>query len=167
MKCQHCGKRDATVHYKEITDAQVKELHLCAECAEEKGIAASSPKEEFSVPNLLGSMADEDQGGAGEAAGPTACPLCGMTYVDFKASGRLGCSDCYETFRVPLVPLLRRIHRSDRHAGKNPGESGEKHRKAREMRALKERLDRCVRREEFEEAARLRDEIRKLEESDE
>jgi protein arginine kinase activator len=166
MKCQACGENEATVHYKEIKSDEVRELHLCAACAEEKGFLTSS-EGEGPPPNLLGGMAD-DQFPPGGEAGPGRCPSCGLTYADFKASARLGCADCYATFRAPLVPLFRRIHGSDRYMGKAPaGGPGEAQGKARRIRALKRRLETCVEEEEFEEAARLRDEIRRLEEDGE
>jgi protein arginine kinase activator len=164
MKCEACGKNEATVHYKEIRDNEVREQNLCAACAEEKGYVVSSWKAEFSVPNLLGSMAESDVSPPEGEGGTARCGSCGMTYVEFKSSGRLGCAECYGAFRLALLPLFRRIHGSDRHLGKTPGESGEARLKTRAIRTLKERLDRCIRMEEFEEAARLRDEIRRLEE---
>ncbi|RPJ45928.1 MAG: hypothetical protein EHM19_04775 [Candidatus Latescibacterota bacterium] len=166
MKCQECGKNDASMHYKEIRDGEVHEQHLCAECAEKKGYVGPAAKGEFSIPNLLGSMAESEfPPGEGEEAAPR-CACCGMTYPEFKASGRLGCPECYEAFRLPLIPLFRRIHGSDRHLGKTPGESGEERLRTHAIRMLKERLERCVRMEEFEEAARIRDEIRRMESED-
>ncbi|MFH1278366.1 MAG: UvrB/UvrC motif-containing protein [Candidatus Eisenbacteria bacterium] len=171
MKCDGCGQREATVHYKEIKDDRVKEMHLCQECAEERGfggVAGPASNPQFSIPEFLGGMADspEEREGKGEGA-PAACPRCGLTYAEFKAAGRLGCSECYEALRKPLVPLLKQIHGSERHAGKMPEGPGEEHRRKQHVRMLKRRLARLVEREAYEEAARLRDEIRSLENPDE
>jgi protein arginine kinase activator len=167
MKCESCGEREATVHYKEIRDSVVREMNLCAACAEEKGFVISSSKGDFSVPNLLGSIAENAVSSAEGEGGPARCESCGLVYDEFKGSGRLGCAECYGAFRLALGPLLRRIHGSDRHLGKTPGDSGEERLKTRAIRTLKERLDRCVRMEEFEEAARIRDKIREMEEEHE
>jgi protein arginine kinase activator len=161
MQCQICGKREATVHYTEMKEDKVEQLHLCEECARERGFG-SSGKGEFSISDLLGSMAEDDL--AANGAGNTLrCGRCGTTYAQFRSSGRLGCPECFQAFRAPLIPLLRRVHGSDEHMGKIPISSGEEQRKSREIRNLKKRLDRSIRLEEFEEAARLRDEIRRLE----
>jgi protein arginine kinase activator len=168
MKCQACGQRDATVHYKEIKDDRVEEMHLCEACAEERGFGTSLPSGDFSIPGFLGGMADEEEEAeVGENVGTIRCPRCGLTYSEFKASGRLGCAECYAALRKPLVPLLRRIHGNERHAGKMPEAPGEAHRRLQEIRMKKRELERCVNREAYEEAAKLRDEIRRLEESDE
>lgn len=166
MICESCHERDATVHYKEIRDDKVHEMHLCEQCAEARGFGGGD-KEQFSFPDLLGGMADEGTGGEGDEPGILSCGRCGLTYPEFKAKGRLGCPDCYRHFRKPLLPLVKKIHGSDRHEGKAPNRQGEAHLRIREIRMLKDRMDRAVRMEEFEEAARLRDEVRKLEERDE
>jgi len=165
MKCEVCGEREASVHYKEMMNDQIRELHLCERCAEERGFG-SSPGEDFSISDLLGSMAEDESAEVQAKGGAIVCPRCGLTYPEFKASGRLGCSDCYLAFRLPLIPLLRRIHGSDRHAGKLPHGTGEAHRRMQEIRMMKRRLERCVEREAFEEAADLRDRIRGMEEAD-
>jgi len=168
MKCEECGEREASVHYTEIKDDQVREMHLCEQCAAKKGFTVSgSEGSGIGTPNLLAGMAEEAQGEAAEGESPLRCERCGLTYARFKSSGRLGCAECYEAFRAPLVPLLRRIHGSRRHTGKIPRQAGEEHRRAREIRNLKDRLDAAVLREEYEEAARLRDEIHRLEEGEE
>lgn len=175
MKCDVCGAREATVHYKEIKDDRTEELHLCPECAEERGFGGAGRGEEkteekppFTIPGFLGGMADADDLDDEEGEGaPAACPRCGLTYGEFKATGRLGCSACYQALKKPLVPLLKRIHGNERHAGKMPEGPGEEHRRTQEVRMLKRRLARLVEREAYEEAARLRDEIRALENPDE
>lgn len=163
MKCEECGEREASVHYTEIKDDQVREMHICAECAARKGFTVSGG---IGTPNLLAGMAEEAREESEEGGVPLRCGKCGLTYARFKSSGRLGCADCYDAFRKPLAPLLRRIHGSGRHTGKIPRQAGEEHRRAREIRNLKDRLDACVLREEYEEAARIRDEIRRLEEEE-
>lgn len=173
MKCDVCGAREATIHYKEIKDDRTEELHLCQECAEERGFgggeSAKEPeaKPEFTFPGFLGGMADESEKEEDGEGAPAACPRCGLTYREFKATGRLGCSECYTALEKPLVPLLKRIHGSERHAGKMPEGPGEEHRRKQEIRMRKRRLARLVEREAYEEAARLRDEIRSLENPDE
>jgi len=95
--------------------------------------------------------------------GRVQCPRCGLVYSEFKESGRLGCSECYTTFRSQLRPLLRRIHGSTKHVGKAPARDSERVALRREIQRLHEDLQRAIEREEFETAASLRDRIRAIE----
>src|SRR5258708_23993069 len=120
MQCQICGKRPAVVHCTEIVNNKKAEYHVCEKCAEEKGYHVPLVKTKFSVGDLLAGMV-ERPGSAEEArVGRVQCPKCGLVYSNFKESGRLGCSECYPTFRSQLRPLLRRVHGSTKHVGKAP-----------------------------------------------
>jgi protein arginine kinase activator len=91
------------------------------------------------------------------------CPNCGLTYQNFRKLGRLGCSECYEAFKKELGPLLKRIHGSDRHVGKVPLKGGKTIRDTRTLQDLRIQLEKAIQMEEFEEAAKLRDKIKELE----
>ena len=161
MLCDICGKREATVHLTEVINNQMTKLHLCEECAREKG---AEMEEHFGLANLLAGLADLGQPLETAKEKKLKCPSCGLAYEDFKKLGRLGCGQCYDTFKVHLAPLFKRIHGSDAHVGKVPCKRG-KVLKARKVNVeqLKKRLQRAVELEEFEEAAQLRDEIKKFE----
>jgi protein arginine kinase activator len=87
-----------------------------------------------------------------------ACPVCGLKYMEYRGEGRLGCPHDYQAFQAGLVPLLRRAHGATRHVGKRPGRSAADHSLARLR--LRARLRAAVAREDYEEAARLRDQLR-------
>jgi len=164
-----CGKKEATVHLTEIVNEESRELHLCESCAREKG-----PPEiqDFALAGLLAGLADFGTKLEEGAPGRLACPRCKMTYEDFRKGGRLGCGRCYETFHRYLAPLLKRIHGSTQHVGKRPefGKASAPAEEAKgaeapveELSRLKEQLAKAVASEQFEEATRLRDQIRALE----
>ena len=165
MQCQSCGKRPAVVHFTEIVNNKKSELHLCEKCAEEKGYHVPLVKTKFSVGDLLAGMVD--QPGAGDEAriGRVQCPQCHLVYSNFKETGRLGCSECYPTFRAQLRPLLRRIHGSTKHVGKTPVRDAARVAVRREVQRLHEQLQKAIEHEEFETAAELRDRIRNIETS--
>ena len=94
------------------------------------------------------------------------CPACGFTYGDFKKVGRLGCGECYEAFKKQLTPLLKRIHSADRHVGKVPLTVGKTIKDTRNLQELRMKMEKAIQFEEFEEAARLRDQIKELEKKD-
>lgn len=161
MLCDVCGKNPATVHLTEIIDEQMTELHLCEECARNK---SAQMEQQFGLADLLAGLAEfgkvpEDKEGAADIK----CPNCGLNFKDFKKIGRLGCSQCYSTFKKYLGPLLRRIHGSSVHLGKAPQKFAEAVHKRTEVQDLREKLQRAIEEEMFEEAARIRDEIKEME----
>ena len=158
MQCDLCHKNTATVHLTEIINDKVAELHICQDCAQAK---AQELKQQLSVPELLGGLIDIDGLRPKETA--LRCPTCKITYSDFKKTGRLGCEQCYVTFKANLLPLLRKVHGSLNHQGKVPGSARKVVSTVSRLKELKERLERAIKMEEYEEAARLRDEVRKVE----
>ncbi|MDQ7793383.1 MAG: UvrB/UvrC motif-containing protein [bacterium] len=165
MLCQECRKRPATVHVTRITNDQRTEVNLCEVCARELGEAELLAEPKFSLQSLLAGLLASESARADRRASPLdPCPRCGMTYQDFTQSGRLGCGDCYRQFETRLDPLLRRVHGATSHTGKRPAR-GARPSPLEELAELRKTLEGCVRREEFERAAEIRDRIRELEHS--
>jgi len=164
MVCDACKQQQATVHLTEIVNDEMTELHLCEACANQKGAQVES---HFGLSDLLGGLAEvgKAQEPEEEVAAKT-CPSCGMTYEDFRKVGRLGCAECYVTFKRNLATLLKRIHGSPHHLGKSPGRLVKPPKVKLELTELKKRLEQAIEMEEFEEAAHLRDQIRELEHQD-
>ena len=162
MVCELCKQVQATVHLTEIINEQMTELHLCEACANQKGAQVES---HFGLSDLLSGLADFSKTHEPEESAPSkACDSCGMTYDDFRKVGRLGCATCYPTFKRSLGTLLKRIHGSPIHLGKSPSKLTKSTRTGKaELTDLKRKLERAVQHEEFEEAARLRDQVRLLE----
>lgn len=163
MLCQICGKNPATTHFTEIRDNRMTEIHVCERCADEKGLHQSAQKHQFDIASLLGQMADSMTSTDEERVGRVQCPRCGLLYSQFKETGRLGCPECYSAFQFQLRPLLRRIQGDTRHKGKHPTRDGEGATRSRQIQRLHDELQRAVEREEFERAAAVRDEIKRLE----
>ena len=164
MLCELCKQSQATVHLTEIINDQMTELHLCEACANQKGAQVES---HFGLSDLLSGLADFSKTQEPEEVATKACPSCGMTYDDFRKVGRLGCADCYPTFKRSLGSLLKRIHGSPIHVGKSPVRLIKPSKIAKtELLDLKKKLERAIEHEEFEEAARLRDQIRRAEQQE-
>lgn len=162
MLCDICNKNQATVHLTEIVDDQMTELHLCETCARQKSAAM---EQQFGLSELLAGLADFEKPTLDKEVISVKCPNCGLTYSDFKKLGRLGCSQCYTAFKKYLGPLIRRIHGSSFHVGKTPGKvAGVKTApSANGLQDLKAKLQKAVDSEAFEDAAKLRDQIKDLE----
>jgi len=161
MLCDICGKNPATVHLTEIIDNQMNELHLCEQCAHQKSLQM---EQQFGLSELLGGLVEFEKPTKGkEDAVSIKCANCGLTYADFKKIGRLGCGECYSTFKKYLGPLLKKIHGSILHFGKSPFRVARVLNKRGDLQALRNQLQKAIETESFEEAARIRDKIKELE----
>jgi len=164
MQCQICNKRTATIHLTEITDGVRSEMHICETCAADQGIASQS---QMSINELLSNLlaaqpADEEIFGASEQE--AVCPTCGFTLARLRKEGMLGCPNDYEVFEKTLLPLIERAHAGgNRHCGKVPSKTPRQTRRLVELSNLRRQLDVAVRDEDYERAAKLRDEIKQLE----
>ena len=161
MVCNVCGTNEATIHLTEIVNEQMVEIHLCETCAQEKG---TEFKAHFNVSDLLSGLTDlaKEVTGAGKTLAK--CPNCGLSYEEFGRTGRLGCAECYEAFAKLLLPLIKRVQHSTQHIGKRPSRLAPPVRATQDLRELQNRLQKSIEQEAFEEAARIRDQIRQLEE---
>lgn len=170
-----------------IRSGQRVERHLCERCASEAGVAPPIGGTAESVSSLLSKFVSIQSGGsAGERSTSPTCGTCGLTFAKFRSDGLMGCPDCYTAFEGPLGPLLERAHEGGvHHVGKVPvrlrggvltapqagapaADSADPERAApaerrRRVAALRRRLAEAVNHERYEEAARLRDELRTLE----
>lgn len=159
MLCDFCHKNIATVHLTEMDGDKIVELHLCNKCAKAK---TNDIKEQLSLGDLLGSLGDLTVDIDSSKKFPK-CSFCGLTFQELRKKGRLGCSECYNVFEDYLIPLIKKIHGATHHTGKSPLALDKKVVLDRKIKELKEQLQRAVSLEEYEEAAKLRDEIRELE----
>jgi len=159
--CEECGQRQANVHLTKIVNGEVFAQNLCTECAREKGEFQMIADPGVLIQHLMGAMAG--QAYEREAVADASCPTCGLAFSQFQATGRLGCPECYESFRSALDPLLAHIQTDVRHKGRLPGTLAPAARRRLEIDGLREELRRLVALEDYEGAARVRDEIRSLE----
>ena len=156
MLCDICHKNIATVHLTEIVNDKVVEMHICQNCTK---IKTQELKDNLTIPELLTGLIDAAEAPRKEIS--LKCPFCGLTYADFKKKARLGCGRCYSVFKVQILPLLKKIHGSLTYTGKSTA-CAQKDSLLGSVKELKARLERAVKLEEYEEAARLRDELKKL-----
>jgi protein arginine kinase activator len=165
MKCQQCEK-PATFHITELTGGQPQELHLCETCAKTyltHGDSGSAPV----APTLANVLAKQLQ--IGKAAEELAkldqrsCPVCGISFYEFRNQGRLGCPHDYVYFERELTPLIANIHGETQHIGKRPrGHEGGTDEQT-ELIRLRREMDEAKQKEHYERAAKIRDQIRELE----
>lgn len=160
MLCEICKKAEATIHFTQIVEGKALKLDLCEACAKAQGVTEAG----FSLAELFAGFAPTVPTEEPRAEAPgLRCPACGMTQADFKKIGRFGCAQCWTTFEDGLASLLRAMHKGDRHVGKVPGKAAHTLVINEKIKQLSEELHKAIRSEHYEEAARLRDEIRALE----
>jgi len=174
MLCDRCQKRDAKILYTEIINGTKKEQHLCEECATdytsfqmEKPILNS----ELTLGDLLSTLLDsyyttDQTKETGESKPDIICEKCGTSYEEFLQKGRFGCANCYQSFNSQLGKTLKGIQGSEIHTGKRPKGYTTKMdqilKDFTEAEKLALKLQEAIEKEEFEEAARLRDIIKQM-----
>ncbi len=165
MSCDNCHERPAAIHLTQIVNNSVTTLHLCEQCAAEKGVQTNaSVEKKFPLSDFVATLGKETGSPVQSASDTEKCAFCGGSLQDFRETGRLGCPHCYETFELHLRTLLRRLHGSSQHVGEvylaPLAAAGDSH---RILLDLREQLRRAVDSENFELAAELRDRIRVME----
>ncbi len=165
MFCDDCKQKPATVHLTQMVNGKKIDMHLCTECAAQKGFLLFDHDKKFSIPNFLGSFLGSDFNlqDVHSMASANSCTNCGMSFADIRQTGKLGCSECYKAFDTELEPTLRRIHGNSNHVGKIPVRGGEKVFLKKEMGELKSKLQQAIKEENYEQAAEIRDKIKGLE----
>ncbi len=165
MLCDDCHEKPASVHVIQVFNGQKSESHLCQDCAAQKSGLGLDNNYKFAIPSLLGGMLGAVQGLQDQPAQtrPSVCPNCGMTFKDIRRLGKLGCSECYRTYREELEATLRRIHGNSQHLGKIPARGGHKVVLKRQINDLKSSLLEAVRDEKYERAAEIRDQLKEME----
>jgi len=162
MKCDNCNK-NATVHLTEIKAGKKIEKHLCEQCAAaNEGLPVKS---HMPINELLTNFVMQHSGMQKEVG--TSCEQCGITWAEFRQSGLLGCPNDYQVFEKDLMPLLQRAHENmSHHVGKVParrGNSGVPMKRQVDLTRLRKELAKAVEAEDYERAAKLRDQIRQAE----
>jgi len=174
MLCENCKKNTATVHMQGFMNGAKTELHLCQECS----FNMVNMEMPISMENIFKGILESVQSmgpitlGQGQPAGPgrTAkrqapgpCKICDLTYEEFKAKGKLGCESCYQAFQKEIVALFKNVQGSTHHEGKFPKRAGQQIRQRREVDKLRINLKKAIDDENYEEAAKIRDQIRNME----
>lgn len=168
MKCQreNCTG-DATFHITELTSGSPQELHLCEQCARDY-LAQSDQESPAAAPNSLaegllntlpiGKTTEELQ-----QLDKRTCPMCGITFAQFRSQGRLGCPNDYSFFEKELEPLLLNIHGETSHVGRRPSRGAGSADRQTELIRLRKELKAAIGEEDYERASKIRDEIRRIE----
>ncbi len=167
---------EASVFLTQIVEGKMTQANLCDQCSKDKGV--TDPTGFQLADFLIGAAGQGKSKLETEEDDALACPACGFTRAHLKKIGRLGCPECYQTFGGDLDNMLRAMHKGTRHIGKVPGKLPPPVTKApattaavvppkvsakKKLADLKNAIERAVTEERYEDAARLRDEVREME----
>lgn len=161
MLCEDCKKNQATVVITVTAGGEINTRHLCPECMHKMENSFAQGDVQGFLSSLLSLLSAQPR------ASTRTCSGCGLQYDEFQRTGKLGCAQCYKDFSDELRPLLARIHGRSQHAGRAPKEHQEAIKWQHCIEELRERMEAAVAAENFEEAAKLRDQIRSLNEAQE
>ena len=181
MKCENCGKNEANVRYTQIINGEKKQMFLCEECSEKLGINDIH----FNMPinftsflsDFFNDVNDFDLIPTLGGTNKLACTKCGLDWDDFLHTGKFGCSNCYTDFEMKIDPILRSLQGATTHIGRlGDVKSGNEIKQnlddkletkveenLSKLEKLKEDLKLAIKEERYEDAAKIRDEIKKEE----
>jgi len=171
MLCEKCKKNEAKINLITVVNGQKHEIWLCENCV--KDISSipffGSIGQNVNFPfqgmltEILSNVDSNKVNIDNNKIKEIVCSNCGLTYDEFKKSGKLGCSDCYKEFKVVLEPRIKSLQAGVKHVGKIPNMKGKELIRRRKLKDLKEEMQKLIVDEEYERAAIVRDEIKKLE----
>ncbi|MBR6726414.1 MAG: UvrB/UvrC motif-containing protein [Clostridia bacterium] len=170
MLCERCKKNNATFFYNETVNGKTTSLSLCHECAKELEAEGKLHSHGFDGAAHFGEIDDLFSGFFAPAkkahtpANEKRCTLCASTFADIVKNGKVGCAECYRCFSDELSRTVRSIHGNVKHIPRATPEQKEKDERLTKIDALGAELSAAIAAEEFERAAQLRDEIKKLKE---
>ena len=176
MMCQNCGKNEVTFRYTQVINGVKKELNLCDNCARELGLKEMN----FSMPISFSSFLGDFFNDYSDTLLPsfmgtqtTKCKTCGESFDEFLNSGEFGCSNCYDLFEDRITPILKNLQGSTKHTGRgykkilskiSENETNKVAKKEEnEVTKLQKELQKAIKTENYEEAAKIRDKIKELE----
>ena len=181
MLCQKCNKNEASVKYTEIINGEKKQMMLCEECSHELGLDNMNFNMPIDFSSFFGGLLGEDEYNSPEfmplfqTVKELKCSNCNMTYDDFINQGKLGCEQCYNLFSNKIDSILKRLHGDNKHLGRkllnnNVGVAAHSDPQKRkttskddQLEQLQKDLKKAISEERYEDAAKIRDEIKSLE----
>lgn len=161
MLCEKCGQREATSHFTQVINGKTTILNLCPKCAAEMGLNHLFHGFNFNIGDVFGGLLHNF------STAPTAeakvCPECHSDLKTIINTGKIGCAKCYATFRNELIPTIEQLHGKVYHQGKLPRSAGAEAKRKAQISSLKKLLADAIEQQDFENAAKYRDQIKEME----
>lgn len=169
MVCENCKAKQANITVTQVQNGQKMEHHYCEICASKFHPFQFEVQDEpislqqfitnwFGTP-LKSSTRDEKQ----KSASQVTCPHCKLSYLHFLKKGKVGCAMCYTAFRPYLPSILEKLQAGTSHISTTESEVDVNQQIEEQIQMLREQMKLAIEQERFEDAAKLRDEIKLLE----
>ncbi|MBR6779212.1 MAG: UvrB/UvrC motif-containing protein [Clostridia bacterium] len=160
MNCDKCGK-PSVYHSTLIVNGISQNTHLCRDCAVKEGVFSTEPKSIFD--DMFSAFSDFLPF---EKVQDIVCPVCKTSLREFKTTGKLGCPNCYEAFREEIANIIKKIAPLSNHKQEaiKPTKTDKKQDK---ILKLREDMKLAVKEERYEDAAKIKKQIQKLESENE
>ena len=185
MLCQKCNKNEANVKYTEIINGEKKEMMLCEECSHKLGLDNINFNMPIDFSSFFGGLLEDEDYNSPEFMPlfqnikELKCDNCNMTYDEFINQGKFGCPECYDVFSSKIDSILKRLHGSNKYLGRkalkgtvtndqntsktsNVNEKESTNSNESKIEKLQKDLKKAIADERYEDAAKIRDEIKKL-----
>ncbi|OHD11326.1 MAG: hypothetical protein A2086_05750 [Spirochaetes bacterium GWD1_27_9] len=161
MKCDFCGKRNASIRIEEIANNKLREINLCPRCAKINGFDANTNRMNDMFADFLENVFADNMG----IKYSLKCPNCGKSFSEISKTEKVGCPDCYPTFKKYLEIIIAENNNSIMYKGKLPSHVNKFRERKNKLEELKVNLNQCLQTEDFVGAAAIRDEIKKMEDN--
>lgn len=168
MLCDNCGKHEARIKLTQIINGKKTEMMICEQCGQKMGVADIGFEMPIDISNFLDDFEIENDSFMpfNTITKEIKCDKCNMTYQDFLDNGKFGCEECYKTFGYKIDSVLKRIQGTDRYLGKkashNENNKTQEVKTDNKLKELQNKLKQAIKDERYEEAAKIRDEIKTL-----
>ncbi|HNY20727.1 MAG TPA: UvrB/UvrC motif-containing protein [Treponemataceae bacterium] len=162
MKCDICGERPAVIFIQQVSKDSTLELHLCEQCAKERGVSTSDSRVDISLGNIFSGLMDGNQKGDGNTS---VCPSCGISVMEIRKNHRAGCAECYSHFRSEIVSGLRSEGVTLSYEGTLPAKLESFNQEKNDPGYLRKELQQAIESENYELAAYYRDRLKAFGES--
>ena len=170
MLCDNCGKNEATIKLTQVINGKKTEMMICEECGKKMGITEINFEMPIDLSNFLGDFISKQEN---EEMMPfdipnatLKCNKCNMTYEEFLNTGKFGCEECYNAFGYKVDSLLKRIQGTDKYIGRkanhNENNKIQENKNVSRLEKLQQELKQAIKEERYEDAAKIRDEIRNI-----
>ena len=168
MLCDNCGEYEASIKLTQIINGKKTEMMICEECGQKMGVSDIDFEMPIDISDFLGNFEfDNDNFMPFKINNQEVrCQKCDMTYQDFLNNGKFGCEECYNTFENKINILLKRIQGTDKYLGRKAGHNEDNNvpevKSNKRLEELQKKLKLSIKEERYEDAAKLRDEIKNI-----
>lgn len=157
MKCDICHENNAVIFVRQVTNSSTKELYLCADCAEKKGITENTSNEKFSLGGLLGNIISNQNDEKNKV-----CSVCGRKFLHIQKEKTVGCAECYNVFSNEIKDILKGMGVTKKYSGDLPNRLPHFKSSLTDRAMLQEKLQKAIQEENYEKAAVYRDKLKML-----